>query len=82
MADRYLKNVKSGEVFIWQGVFAENADFVEVTDASGRQEKHAADEAKPVRKVRAKKPAGLGDLDFDESSDAQTALESDATVGL
>lgn len=35
MADRYLKHTPSGQIYIWQGVFAAREDFVECADVLG-----------------------------------------------
>ena len=91
MPDRYLKHVPSGQIFIWQGVFAAQPDFVEVADVTGTPMPVVEAVAPPVADVvevisekRAKvvkakiakgKPAAVAEAEAAVENDAQLDQE-------
>jgi len=84
MADRFLKHVPTGQVFIWQARFATEDGFVECADATGAPLPIAEPEKVVTEDVVAAKRGGrkakveeiVGVLNADE------ALSVDATRGL
>lgn len=74
MSNRYLLHVPSGVVYIYDGVFARNPEFVECADAKGTPlppaidgECEVVEEAPKPKKTRAKKvEVTEEDADLDE----------------
>ena len=85
MADRYLKHLPSGIIFIYQGAFAKRDDFIEVADLEGTpmpvgdadEPVAPAKAAKPAKAPKSK-PAPVDDL----GADIDAALSKDASRGL
>ena len=84
MSNRFLKHVPSGQVFVYQDVFAKRDDFVEVSDANGSpMVVETEDEDVPVAKPRgrAKKPGIVVPEDNSDLDDFDAALSADASRG-
>ena len=83
MAERYLKHIPSGVVYIFQPAFAQRADFIEVADLAGTPLADApADAPTDVpaadKKGRSKRK---GD-ETDNLTDIDAALSATASRGL
>lgn len=83
MPSPYLKHVPSGQIFVYQTVFAIQEDFVEVADAQGSPVvPDAVEDDTPVAKPRAKaKKAGIAVPSDDLDLDLDAALSADASRG-
>lgn len=94
MSDRYLLHKPSGVIYIWQGVYAKNPDFVEVADLQGTPLKPAIDgefavveepvvaaSKQPAKRAKkaAEKPA---EAPVDPLDDLDALLNADASRGL
>lgn len=84
MADRYIKHLATGNVFIYQSHWMASGDFVEVANLQGDPIDAPVEEApqvekKPVTKGKKAKASDLDDLDLDP---AQSALNADASRGM
>lgn len=84
MADRYLKHVPTGQIFVYQAAFATREDFVEVADLAGNALPEAiegdfkvVEEPKPAGKKKKLVVAESSDID-----DIDAALSADASRGL
>lgn len=76
MADRYLKHIPSGVVYILQPAFAQRADFIEVANLAGDPLPDGKDEPVAETKSRGKRKSG------EVVADTDAALSADASRGL
>jgi hypothetical protein len=80
MADRFLKHLPTGAVYIWQAHWAADPAMVEVADLAGTPipDTTVPPEPAPVKKPRksglAKPPETLDDIDAALSQDASRGL--------
>ena len=74
MADRYLKHVPSGQVFIYQSTFASRDDFEECADAQGTPMNVFEGEFKVVDEPTKKRGS--------RKKEDEAALQADASRGL
>jgi len=78
MADRYLKHLPSGQVFIYAPPFIDNPEFEEVADAQGTPLGEPETVVNPTpRAKRAKVKAEDIEIDLNDA-----ALSADASRGL
>ena len=75
MADRFLKHIPSGHVFIYAHPWIGHEDFVEVADAAGNPFPDPEPEVNPAPKPRARKAVPEATLE-------DAALSADASRGL
>lgn len=78
MADRFLKHLPSGQVFIYAHPWIGHDDFEECLNAAGDPLPEPEPVVNPAPKGRAKKAAEAPA----ESSDADAALSAEASRGL
>jgi hypothetical protein len=76
MADRFLKHIPSGHIFIYAPPWVGHEDFVEVADAAGNPFPDPEPEVNPPPKPRAKK-APAADPTVEDA-----AISADASRGL
>ena len=74
MADRYIKHVPSGQVFIYAAPWIAHDDFVECANAAGDPMPDPEAVVNPAPKPRTKKAA--------DAAPADEALAADASRGL
>lgn len=84
MADRYLRHIPSGILYIWQAAYAQRTDFEEVEDAPQDEDAPAAPiviktKVKTKAKPRAIEPVESDDLEINLND---VALSADASRGL
>jgi len=80
MADRYLKHIPTGNVFIYQGAFATRDDFEECADAQGTPMNVFEGEYKVVEESPKPRKGRKPKVEDEDALDA--ALNADASRGL
>ena len=79
MADRYLKHIPSGIIYIMQPAFAAREDFIEVADLAGAP---MPGDGTPEPVVEKKPRAKRAKVEADPLADIDAALSADASRGL
>lgn len=79
MADRYIKHIPSGQVFIYQGAYAQREDFEECADVHGNP-LGATIEGEAVRVDRSTKRVKKAVVAADD--DIDLVLSDEASRGL